>query len=102
MISFNDWVAIRESSAATRSKKEAAKGTGPDVASPFGHSTPSPDVSKKIVDKLGKKKKKKDDDKKGNSFLTNLHNRHDDKDDDDNDNDETDGSDSDSGDSGGE
>ncbi len=94
LMNFNDWVSIRESSSATRSKKEAAKGTGPDVSSPFGHSTPSPDVAKKIVDKLGKKKKKKDDDKKCTSFL----NYKNDKDDDDDDDDDADNSgDSDSG-----
>jgi len=48
-----DWIA-KESSAATRSKTAAALGLGPDVASVFGHSTPSPWVAKTLQDKLKK------------------------------------------------
>ncbi len=53
LISFMDWIA-KESSAATRSKTAAALGLGPDVASVFGHSTPSPWVAKTLQDKLKK------------------------------------------------
>lgn len=44
----------RESSPATRSKTAAALGLGPDVASPFGHSTPPPWQAKRLLAKLKK------------------------------------------------
>ncbi len=59
MINFKDWFNSQESSAATRSRTAAFLGLGPDIASPFGHSTPPPGMVDKLLSKLKKKKKKK-------------------------------------------
>jgi septal ring factor EnvC (AmiA/AmiB activator) len=62
LISFQEFMAARESSAATRSKTAAALGLGPDVADVFGHATPPPWQAEKLLKKLKKKNKKKDSD----------------------------------------
>lgn len=54
LIKFQDWIVAKESSPATRSKTAAALGLGPDVASPFGHSTPPPWQAKRLLGKLKK------------------------------------------------
>jgi hypothetical protein len=55
LISFIDYL---ESSPSTRNKTAAANGTQPMYsADVFGHSTPAPDVVKKLKKKLKKKKK---------------------------------------------
>lgn len=59
MINFKDWFNSQESSAATRARTAAFWGLGPDIASPFSHSTPHPGMVDKLLSKLKKKKKKK-------------------------------------------
>jgi len=61
MKTFYDWLKIKESSAFTRSRINAADGTGPLIpdASINSRSTASPDISKAIRKRNKKKKKKK-------------------------------------------
>lgn len=58
LINFRDWLAMKESSPATRSKTAAALGLGPDVADVFGHATPPPWQVEKLTAKRRNKKKK--------------------------------------------
>jgi hypothetical protein len=60
MQSFHDWLKVKESSASTRNKWNAALGLQPMYsADVYGHSTPRPWIAEKLVNKLKKKKKKK-------------------------------------------
>jgi hypothetical protein len=62
MIAFSDWLKIRESSAATRLKRQAALGLAPPVADIFSRATPPPwqvDRLKSALKKSHSKKKKK-------------------------------------------
>ncbi len=62
MIKFADWIKIKESSAATRIKTQAALGLAPPVADIFSRSTPPPwqvERLTKALKKSHKKKKKK-------------------------------------------
>lgn len=66
MLKFSDWLKIRESSASTRLKRQAALGLAPPVADIFSHGTPPPwqvdrlkSALKKSHAKNKKKKKKK-------------------------------------------
>lgn len=58
LIKFQDWMIAKESSPATRSKKAAALGLGPDFASVYGHSTPAPWIAKRLEKNLKKKSSK--------------------------------------------
>lgn len=70
MISFQDWLEIRETSATGRRKTQAALGLAPPVADIFSRSTPPPwqverlDKALKKSHKKKKKKKKKIDEAK--------------------------------------
>lgn len=62
MIKFEDWLKIKESSAATRLKTQAALGLAPPVADIFSRATPPPwqvERLTKALKKSHKKKKKK-------------------------------------------
>ena len=61
MITFNDWLKIKESSAFTRTRTAAALGTGPSIpdAAINSRSTARPWESKAIKKRNKKKKKKK-------------------------------------------
>jgi len=59
MIAFSKWLKIRESSASTRLKTQAALGLAPPVADIFGHSTPPPWQVKRLMRSLKKRKRKK-------------------------------------------
>ena len=67
MLKFSDWLKIRESSASTRLKRQAALGLAPPVADIFSHGTPPPwqvDRLKSALKKSHAKKKKKKNKKK--------------------------------------
>lgn len=69
MLKFSDWLKIRESSASTRLKRQAALGLAPPVADIFSHGTPPPwqvDRLKSALKKSHAKKKKKKKKKKKN------------------------------------
>jgi len=59
MIKFSDWVKIRESSAATRLKTQAALGLAPPVADIFSHGTPPPWQVERLTKALKRSHKKK-------------------------------------------
>lgn len=61
MIKFKDWLAIRESSAFTRLRQQAALGLAPPIpaASLHSRSTASPFQVSKLSKKKRKKRKKK-------------------------------------------
>ena len=60
MIKFHDWLKVRESSASTRNKRDAALGLQPMYsADVFGHGTPPAWQAIRLIKKLKKKKKKK-------------------------------------------
>lgn len=62
MIAFSDWLKIRESSPATRLKRQAALGLAPPVADIFSRATPPPwqvDRLKSALKKSHSKKRKK-------------------------------------------
>lgn len=62
MMKFTDWLAVRESSAFTRERDEAAKGLKPPIADIYSRSTPPPaqaDALEKKLKASHKKKKKK-------------------------------------------
>lgn len=65
MRTFSDWLKMRESSAATRLKTQAALGLAPPVADIFSRSTPPPWQVERLTKSLkdshsaGRKKKKK-------------------------------------------
>ena len=60
MLSFNDWLKVKESSASTRNKWNAALGLQPMYsADVFGHATPAPWIADSLTKKLKKKKKRK-------------------------------------------
>lgn len=63
MISFTDWLLVKEGSPLTRSRKAAADGTGPLIAGGGSRSTPSPyefeSLTKKLKASHKKKKRKK-------------------------------------------
>lgn len=59
MIKFSDWVKIRESSAATRIKRQAALGLAPPVADIFSHGTPPPWQVERLTKALKRSHKKK-------------------------------------------
>lgn len=61
LLSWKEFMAARESSPATRSKTASALGLGPDVADVFGHATPPPWQTERLLKKLHKGKPKKDD-----------------------------------------
>jgi hypothetical protein len=61
MITFNNWLKVKESTAFTRSRNAAALGTGPSIpdAEINSHSTARPWQSKAIKKRNKKKPKKK-------------------------------------------
>jgi hypothetical protein len=56
---FKEWLAMKESSAFTRSRREAALGLKPPMADFMSRSTPTPFEMKSLKKKLKKKRKKK-------------------------------------------
>lgn len=58
LISFNDWLHIRESSPHTRWRDEYAKGNAPPRADVMSRSTPKPSVIKKAKKDLEEEPKK--------------------------------------------
>ena len=56
---FKEWLAMKESSAFTRARREAAFGLKPPMADYMSHSTPTPFEAKSIKKKLKKKRKQK-------------------------------------------
>jgi len=59
MIKFSDWLQIRETSASTRRRRQAALGLAPPVADIFSRSTPAPWEVERLTKSLKKSKKKK-------------------------------------------
>jgi hypothetical protein len=59
LLTFKEWLAMKESSALTRSRREAAFGLKPPMADYMSHSTPTPFEMKSLKKKLKKKRKKK-------------------------------------------
>lgn len=70
LMSFTDWLQIRESSPLTRKRSEVAKGLQPPMADYMSRSTPPPGEIKSLEKKFKKSKaktKKKKEDRAGSS-----------------------------------